>query len=170
MSDLVAKARIHDVFPPRSLEHLLDLLEIGVSDVFFPLGSFLPGGQDHGVRWQGQDLIEWRLIGDKRPLDQSCSGLPQGAKIDLQKAGDAVVVIEAQSVSIRNGDQKKIEKDFQGRKVPQKSSCDKPMIDPAEGAFNLSYPSGKQNSFDLHSDHPPVWMILFCSKGIDLAI
>ena len=51
-------------------------------------------------------------------------------------------MIEAQSVSVRNGDQKKIEKDFQGRKISQKPSRDEAMIDPAEGTFDLSEPFG----------------------------
>jgi hypothetical protein len=79
-------------------------------------------------------------------------------------------VIEAHSVSVGNSDQKKIEKDFQGGKVSQEAPCNETVIDPAEGALNLSDSLGKENSFDLHGDHPPVWMILFCSRGIDLAI
>jgi len=110
------------------------------------------------------------LISHERPHDQSFSGLAQGGKIDLQKAGDSVIVIKAQSVSIRNGNQKKIEKDFQGTKVSQEPPCNEAMINPTEGALNFSYSFGKENSFDVHDYHPPVWMILFCSRGIDLAI
>jgi hypothetical protein len=96
------------------LEYLLDLFKIGSSDFFFSLGPLFSGGKHHGLRGQGEDLIERRLISHKRPQDQSFSGLPQGRKINLQKAGDSVIVIKAQSVSVRNSDQKKIEKDFQG--------------------------------------------------------
>jgi len=79
-------------------------------------------------------------------------------------------MIKAQSVSVRNSDQKKIKKDFQGGEVSQKSSRDKTMIDPAEGTLDLSETFGMENPFDLHGRHPPVWMILFCSRQIDFAI
>jgi hypothetical protein len=143
------------------MEHLFDFFEIGPSDLFFPLGSFLSRRRDHGARGQGEDLIERRFIGDQRSPDQSFSGLPQGGKIDLQKAGDSVVIIEAQSVSIRNGDQKKIEKDFQGREVPQKPSRDEPMVDPAEGTFDLSNSVGAKESFGNHRFHILASMMSF---------
>jgi hypothetical protein len=146
------------------MEHLFDLFEIGPSDLFFRLGSFLSGRRDHGARGQGEDLIERRLIGDQRSPDQSLSGLPQGGKIDLQKAGDSVVIIEAQSVSIRNGHQKKIEKDFQGRQVLQKPSCNEPMVDPAERTFDLSNSVGAKESFDNHRFHILASMMSFSSE------
>jgi hypothetical protein len=88
------------------LEHLFDFFEIGPSDLFFLGGPFLLGGQDPGAKWQGENLIKRRLIDHQRSQDQSFSGPPECGKIDLQKAGDSVLVIETQSVSIRNGDQK----------------------------------------------------------------
>jgi hypothetical protein len=120
------------------------------------LGPLLSGGPDHGPRGQGEDLVEGRLISHERPLDQSFSGLPQGGQVDLQKAGDSVIVVEAQSMAVGDSDQKEIEKDFQGREISQKSSRDETMIDPAEGAFDLSEPLRKENPFDLHGHHPPV--------------
>jgi hypothetical protein len=151
MSDLIAKDRIHDSSPRgSSLEHLFDLFEIGSSNLFFPLGPLLSGGQDHGARGQGENLIERRFIGQQGSQDQSFSGPSQGGKIDLQKAGDSVVIIEAHSVSVRNGDQEKIEKDFQGGEISQEPSGNEAMINPAEGTFDLSEPFGMENSFDLH--------------------
>jgi hypothetical protein len=79
-------------------------------------------------------------------------------------------MIKAQSISVRNGDQKKVEKDFQGGEISQKSSRDKTMIDPAEGTLDLSETFGMENPFDLHDRHPPVGMILFCPRQIDFTI
>jgi hypothetical protein len=152
------------------VEHPLDFFEIGSSDLFFPLGPLLLGRQDHGPRGQGENLVERRLISHERPLDQSFPRLSQGSKIDLQEAGDSVIIIEAQSMAVGDSDQKKVEKDFHGREISDKSSCDETMIDPAEGAFDLSEPFGKENSFGLHGHHPLGWMILFCSRGIDFSI
>jgi hypothetical protein len=149
---------------------VFDLFKIGSSDLFFPLGPLFSGGRDHGLRRQREDLIERRLISHEGPLEQPFSGLSQGGKINLQKAGNSVIMIKAQSISVGNSDQKKIEKDFQGGEVSQKSSCDEAMIDPAEGALDLSEPFGMKNSFGWHGHYPPVWMMLFCSRGIDLAI
>jgi len=155
MSDLIAKDRIHGSSPlGSSLEHLFDFFEIGSSNLLFPLGPFFSGGQDHGAKGQRENLIERRLIGHQRSQDQPLSGPSQGGKIDLQKAGNSVVIIKTQSVSVRNGYQKKIEKDFQGRKVPQKPSCDEPMVDPTERPFNLSDPPRIKNPFDLHGRPP----------------
>jgi hypothetical protein len=79
-------------------------------------------------------------------------------------------MIKAQSISVRNSDQKKIKKDFQGGEISQKSSRDKTMIDPTEGTLDLSETFGMENPFDLHDRHPPVGMILFCSRQIDFTI
>jgi hypothetical protein len=62
-------------------------------------------------------------------------------------------VIKAQAISIRNSDQKKIEKDFQGGKISQETLCDKAMIDPAERAFNLSDTVWAKKFFDIHEPH-----------------
>jgi len=152
-----------------SLEHLLDLFKIGSSDFFFPLGPLLSGRQDHGLRGQGEDLIERRLISQQRPQDQSFSGLPQGGKVNLQKAGDAVILIKAQSVSIRNRDQKKIEKDFQGGEISQKPSREEAMINPAEGALDLADSFGLEKSFGWHSRHPRFSMIPFSFRPMGLS-
>jgi hypothetical protein len=152
------------------VEQVLDLFKRGSSNFFFPWGPLFSGGRGDGPRGQREDLIERRLISHEGPLEQPFSGLPQGGKVNLQKAGDSVIVIKAQSISVRNSHQKKIEKGFQGGKIPQEASCNETMIDPAEGALDLSEPFGIENSFGLHGHYPPVWMILFCSKGIDLAI
>jgi hypothetical protein len=149
---------------------VFDLFKIGSSDLFFPLGPLFSGGRDHGLRRQREDLIERRLISHEGPLEQPFSGLSQGGKVDLQKTGDSVIMIKAQSISVGNSDQKKIEKNFQGREVSQETPCNETMIDPAEGTLDLSEPFGIENSFGLHGHYPPVSMILFCSKGIDLAI
>jgi hypothetical protein len=98
------------------------------------------------------------------------SGLPQGGKVDLQQTGNTVIMIKAQSVSVRNSDQKKIKKNLQGPEISQKTTGDQPMIDPAEGALDLSETFGMENPFDLHGRHPPVGMILFCSRQIDFTI
>jgi hypothetical protein len=54
-------------------------------------------------------------------------------------------MIKAQPVSIRDGDQKKIEKDFQSGKVSQETSSDKAMIDPAK---DLHLPNTAKGAFD----------------------
>jgi hypothetical protein len=79
-------------------------------------------------------------------------------------------MVKTQSVSVRNSDQKKIKKDFQGGEVSQEPSSDKTMIDPTKGTLDLSETFGMENPFDLHGRHPPVGMILFCSRQIDFTI
>jgi len=101
------------------------------------------------------------LISQQRPQDQSFSGLPQGGKVNLEKAGNAVILIKAQPVSIGNRDQKKIEKDFQGGKVSQEPPCNEAMIGPAERALDLSDSLGAEKFFDRHGGHPLFRMIPF---------
>jgi hypothetical protein len=109
------------------------------------------------------------LIGYQRPQDQSFSGLPQGGKINLQKAGDAVILIKALSVSIGNRDQKKIEKDFQGGKIAQETSGNEAMINPAEGALDLADSLGLEKFFGWHGRHPRFRMIPFSFRQIGLS-
>jgi hypothetical protein len=101
------------------------------------------------------------LVSDKRSPDQTFSGFTQSWQIDLQKGGDSVVMIKTQSVSIRNSNQKKIEKDFQSGKISQETRSNKAVIDPAEGAFDLSNSVGEKDSFDSHRLHILASMVPF---------
>jgi hypothetical protein len=64
--------------------------------------------------WQGEDLVEGRLIADKGSEHQALPCLTQGAKGDLKEAAYPVIMIETDSITIRDSHQEKIEKDLCG--------------------------------------------------------
>jgi hypothetical protein len=86
-------------------------------------------------------------------LDQSFSGFSQGSEIDLEQAGDAVIVIEAESIAVRDRDQEKVEQDLQGGEIRQEPCGDKAVIDPAEGPFDFAGPFGTKKSFEGHGPY-----------------
>jgi len=132
------------------LQHLPDLIEMAMGNVsFFTFPLFFRWKRD-GPRRQREDLIKRRFVGDKRTSDQSLSGFTQGGQIDLQKGSDAIIMIKAQSVSIRDSDQKEIQKDLDHGQIVEESSRYESVVDPAEGAFDLSDTVGKKQSFDSH--------------------
>jgi len=63
---------------------------------------------------QREDLVKGRLIGDKRSQDQAFSCLTQGGKGDLKDTAYSVIMIEADTITIRYSNQEKIEKDLYG--------------------------------------------------------
>ena len=87
--------------------------------------------------------------------------LPQSGEVDLQKAGHSVIMIKAQSISVRNGDQKEIEKHFDHGEVVEKSFGNKTVVDPTEGALDLSNSVGEKEFFDCHGPHLLASMIPF---------
>jgi hypothetical protein len=95
-------------------------------------------------------LVERGFISQERPLDQPFSGFPQGNEVDLQEAGDAVVMVETESMAVRDGDQEKVEQDLQGGEVQKESTGDQAVIDPAEGAIDFSDSLGTEESFEGH--------------------
>jgi hypothetical protein len=134
---------------------------------FFP--PFLSGGNNNGTGWQRQDLVKRGIIGHERSQHQVFSGLAQRNQIDLQKGGDSVVMIETQSISIRDGDQEKVKNNLDGGKVSQKSIGDETVIDPTEGAFDLSDSLWTKKFFDTHGPHLLASMVSFSFKQRFLA-
>jgi len=136
----------------------------------FSFLSFLSGGKKDRTRWQRQDLIKRGIIGHERSQHQAFSGLAQRNQVDLQKGGDSVVMIETQSTSIRNGHQEEVKNHLDGRKVPQKPTGDEPVIDPTEGAFDLSDSVWTKKFFDTHGPHLLASMVSFSFRQGDLSI
>src|SRR4030042_2927255 len=79
-------------------------------------------------------------------------------------------MIEAESISIRDRDQEKVEQDLHYGEIRQKPSGDKTVIDPAEGALDLSDSPGAEKFFDRHGCHPLFRMIPFSFGQIPLSI
>jgi len=121
-------------------------------DGFFVFSSlpFLSGRKKNRTRGQRQDLVKRGIIGDEGSQDQTFSGLAQGGQIDLQKGGDSVVMIETQSISVRDGHQEEVKNNLDGGKISQESTGDKPVIDPTEGTFNPSDSIGAEKFFHTH--------------------
>jgi hypothetical protein len=67
----------------------------------FSLAPLFPGAAKEPVRVAKKGSGRGGLISQQRPLDQACSGYPQGNEVDLEQAGNAVIVIEADSVPAR---------------------------------------------------------------------
>ena len=61
-----------------------------------------------------EDLIKGRLIGYQRSHDQALPCLTQGGKGDLKDAAYPVIMIEADTITIRYSHQEKIDKDLYG--------------------------------------------------------
>jgi hypothetical protein len=136
----------------------------------FSLGPLLFGGEENRIGRQRKDLVKRGIISHEGSQDQSFPGLAQGSQIDLQKGGDSVVVIETQSISIRNGNQEKIKNNLEGGKVSQKPPCDETVIDPAEGPFNLSDPVWAKKLFDTHGPHLLASMVPLSFRQGNLSI
>jgi hypothetical protein len=137
--------------------------------MFFSL-SFLSGEKRDRTRWQRQDLVKRGIIGQERSEHQPFPGLAQGNQIDLQKGGDSVVMIETQSISIRDSDQEKVKNNLDGGKVSQEPTGDEPVIDPTEGAFDLSDSVWTKKFFDTHGPPFLVSMMPLSFRQGDLSI
>jgi hypothetical protein len=138
------------------LQHLPDLFETVTSNVLFLFLPLFSGRKRDGLGRQRKNLIERRVVGEKRSSHQTLSGFAQSRQIDLEKRGNSIIMIKTQTVSIRDGDQKEIEKDFDHGEVKEKTFCDKAVIDPTEGAFDLSNSVRTKDSFEGHGPYLPV--------------
>jgi hypothetical protein len=117
---------------------------------------FLPlffGWKKDWLRRQREDLIKRKFVGDKRSPDQAFPGFPKSGQINLQKGSDAIIVIKTQSVTIRDGDQEEIKKNLDHREIMEETLCYKAVINPTEGAFNLSDSVWVKNFFDTHGPY-----------------
>jgi hypothetical protein len=137
--------------------------------IFF-FGPLLFRGDKNRVGWQRQDLVKRGIIGHERSQHQAFSGLAQRNQVDLQKGGDSVVMIETQSTSIRNGHQEEVKNNLDGGKVSQEPTGDEPVIDPTEGAFDLSDSVWTKKFFDTHGPHLLASMVSFSFRQGDLSI
>jgi hypothetical protein len=79
-------------------------------------------------------------------------------------------MIETQSISIRDGDQEKVKDNLDGGKVSQEPTGDETVIDPAEGAFDLSDTVWTKKLFDTHGPPLPASMRSLSFKQGDLSI
>src|SRR4030042_3118403 len=102
-----------------SLEHLPDLFEIVMSQLLLLSFPFFSGWRSNGLRWQRKDLIDRRFISQEKALDQCVPGFTQGRQINVQKRGYSIIMIKTQSMTIRDSDQKEIEKDFDHGEVKE---------------------------------------------------
>ena len=136
-----------------SLQHPLDLFEIVMSHLLLLLAPLFFRWKGNRLWRQREDLIERELIGQKRPFHQPFSGFAQSGQSDLQNRGDPIIVIETQSITIRDGDQKQIQEDLDRREIMEEASRNKAMVDPAKGAFDLSNSVRAKESFDNHRPH-----------------
>jgi len=138
------------------LEHLPDLFEIVMSQLLLLSFPFFSGWRSNGLRWQRKDLIERRFISQEKALDQCVPGFTQGRQINFQKRGYSIIMIKTQSMTIRDSDQKEIEEDLDHGKIMEEPFGDKAVIDPTEGAFDLSNSVRTKESFDGHGTDLPV--------------
>ena len=138
------------------LQPFSDLLEIVTSQFLFLSFLLFFGRKGDGLRRQRKHLIEGWFISQERAINQRLAGFAQSGQIDLQKRSHAIIVIEAQAVTIRDGDQKEIEENLDHGKLMEEPSSDKTMIDPTEGAFDLSNSVRTKDSFDGHGPYLPV--------------
>lgn len=138
------------------MEHLPDLFEIVMSQLLLLSFPFFSGWKSQGLRWQRKDLIERRFIGQERTLHQSTPRFTQSRQINLQKRGYPIIMIKTQSMTIRDSDQKEIEEDLDHGKIMEEPFGDKAVIDPTEGAFDLSNSVRTKESFDGHGTDLPV--------------
>jgi hypothetical protein len=138
------------------LEHLPDLFETVTSNVLFLFLPLFSGRKRNGLGGQRKNLIERRVVGEKRSSHQTLSGFTQGRQINLQKRGYPIIMIKTQSMTIRDSNQKEIEKDLDHGKIMEEPFGDKAVIDPTEGAFDLSNSVRTKESFDGHGTDLPV--------------
>jgi hypothetical protein len=138
------------------LEHLPDLFERVMSQLLFLSFPLFSGWKSNGLRWQRKNLIERRFIGQERTLHQSIPRFTQSGQINLQKRGYSIIMIKTQSMTIRDSNQKEIEEDLDHGKIMEEPFGDKAVIDPTEGAFDLSNSVRTKESFDGHGTDLPV--------------
>jgi len=138
------------------LEHLPDLFEIVMSQLLLLSFPFFSGWRSNGLRWQRKNLIERRFISQERQLHQSIPLFTQSGQINLQKRGYSIIMIKTQSMTIRDSNQKEIEEDLDHGKIMEEPFGDKAVIDPTEGAFDLSNSVRTKESFDGHGTDLPV--------------
>jgi hypothetical protein len=148
------------------LQPLFNLLEVVTRSVLLLSCHLLPAGQGDGLLRQAKDLVERGIISHKGSPYQGFSGCAQGRQVDLEKAGDSVIVIEAQSVTIRDSNQKEIEQDLRHGELLEKACRDKAVIDPTEGALDPSNSLRAKEPFDGHCFTPRrQWGYFSKSKG-----
>jgi hypothetical protein len=71
------------------------------------------------------------------------------------------IMIKTQSMTIRDSHQKEIQEDLDHGKIMEEPFGDKAVIDPTEGAFDLSNSVRTKESFDGHRPHLLVSMVPF---------
>jgi hypothetical protein len=143
------------------LEPLPDLFEIVMSQLLFLSFPLFSGWRSNGLRWQRKNLIERRFIGQERTLHHSIPRFTQSGQINLQKRGYSIIMIKTQSMTIRDSNQKEIEEDLDHGKIMEEPFGDKAVIDPTEGAFDLSDPVRIKSFFDNHCPHLLASMVPF---------